>query len=508
MTQVQRRSPRPEDRRASAGRIGSAVLGIMVLLAGGSAAAQPLFPGTITPDPGNPFEPVTATLAVPGCAASGPRHTGTELTRTDQLLKLTVEAPSSFPCFSAGDPRTEVPVDILLGPLEVGTYTLEHFRQIDDGTPELLETLTFEITGELCGRAAGPGATLLVPYFEVDLGDSAGRTTAVSINNADDEPVVTRVTMWTDWGIPVLHFDVYLKANDVQAFNLRQIIEGGVLPVTGEDLDPQTFPGCSAPLALPTLDAAARARLQAQLAGDPAPDGRCYGRDRGDGRAVGFLTVDALNDCSETLHFVWEDGYFEPGGTGLASNRNVLWGDVFHIDPGSNSAQGLQALALQAFPRPVAAPTFYGLPGSDRNTLAVTYRSRYLNGGDFEGGGRLHLFTPARNSPEGLECGSTPTFANLEVASIDEAGGPLSEPRTLEIFAVTQSLDLSDPALGLTSPFGALDLTFAHPAIILPLPPVDPRKQGFVAPMLTAGDRYSVGLDAIATSTLCEPSTP
>src|SRR5258708_1840618 len=82
-----------------------------------------------------------------------------------------------------------------------------------------------DMTGN-CRLANQPAATLLVPYFEVDLNDPSGRTTLVSVNNAAPRPTLARMVLWTDWGIPTLAFDVYLTGYDVQTFNLRDAFNG------------------------------------------------------------------------------------------------------------------------------------------------------------------------------------------------------------------------------------------------------------------------------------------
>ncbi|HEV2844885.1 MAG TPA: hypothetical protein VG477_08575, partial [Thermoanaerobaculia bacterium] len=85
-----------------------------------------------------------------------------------------------------------------------------------------------------CRVADQPAATLLIPYFEVDLSDSSGMTTLVSVNNASMKPSLARVVLWTDWGVPTLAFDLYLTGYDVQTLNLRDLFQGK-LPVTGPD---------------------------------------------------------------------------------------------------------------------------------------------------------------------------------------------------------------------------------------------------------------------------------
>lgn len=60
-----------------------------------------------------------------------------------------------------------------------------------------------------CDIATTPAATLLLPYFEVDVGHAPpARTTVVSIVNVSPRPAIARVTLWTDFGDPLLAFNV------------------------------------------------------------------------------------------------------------------------------------------------------------------------------------------------------------------------------------------------------------------------------------------------------------
>src|SRR3954454_17316745 len=77
-----------------------------------------------------------------------------------------------------------------------------------------------------------PAATLLLPYFEVDLNNANGINTLFSINNASATAVLAHVTVWTDQSVPALDFDVYLTGYDVQTISLRDIFVNGNLPVT------------------------------------------------------------------------------------------------------------------------------------------------------------------------------------------------------------------------------------------------------------------------------------
>ncbi|HET9767160.1 MAG TPA: hypothetical protein VFS60_09945, partial [Thermoanaerobaculia bacterium] len=49
-----------------------------------------------------------------------------------------------------------------------------------------------------------PAATLLVPYFEVDLASPTGKQTLLFITDTAPAATLAHVTIWTDWGIPAL----------------------------------------------------------------------------------------------------------------------------------------------------------------------------------------------------------------------------------------------------------------------------------------------------------------
>ena len=69
-----------------------------------------------------------------------------------------------------------------------------------------------------------PGATLLLPYFEVDLDNPEGINTLFSVNNSSATAILAHVTLWSDMGIPVFAFNVYLTGYDAQPMNMRDIL--------------------------------------------------------------------------------------------------------------------------------------------------------------------------------------------------------------------------------------------------------------------------------------------
>ena len=126
-----------------------------------------------------------------------------------------------------------------------------------------------------------PAATLLLPYFEVNLTDANDVTTLFSVNNASATAVLVHVVLWSDLSVPVLDFNIYLTGYDVQTVNLRDILVNGILPRTasaGQDptdaISPHgdfsqdiNFASCNGQLPPPVLPVSFIAHLQASLTG-------------------------------------------------------------------------------------------------------------------------------------------------------------------------------------------------------------------------------------------------
>jgi len=418
-----------------------------------------------------------------------------------------------------------------------------------------------------------PAATLLVPYFEVDINNANSQTTLLSINNASNQAMLAHVTLWTDWGIPTLAFQVYLTGYDVQTINLRDVFNGS-LPVTADGgLDPDTpgpsgsstisnqgslsvpdasgdkdFPGAVGPCAVPynqpdpTLAAKIANARAAHTGQFGALFNGCAGADYGDGVARGYVTIDNVNSCS--LLFPSDPGYFAPLGTGIANNVNALWGDVIHVNPAQNFAQGETAVHIEAClgpayvgsvgtgagrcPFAAGEYTFYGrffAPATtdEREPLATTFATRFINGGAFSGGTQLDVFRDTKTTPTGVNgpqaCGGAPGWfplAQTDVVSFDEQENPTDQcvmvgnvsPVTgggQACFPLaTQRIDTAGgnqiaSDLGIPSPFGwlYLNLNFAL-ASSDPYPGV---AQAWVTTLMSGEGRFGVGFNAIKLDT-------
>ncbi|HXO21059.1 MAG TPA: hypothetical protein VOA87_14180, partial [Thermoanaerobaculia bacterium] len=206
-----------------------------------------------------------------------------------------------------------------------------------------------------------PAATLLLPYFEVDLANPNGVTTLFSVDNAAAAAVLAHVVIWSDLSVPVLDFNIYLTGYDVQQINLRDLIVNGLIPQTasaGQDpndtISPKgvfsqdiNFASCNGQLPPPNLPASFITHLQNSLTGQfSAILGGCAGQNFGDNIARGYVTVDTVNNC--TLRFPGDVGYFAAGGTGDATDQNVLWGDYVYFNSSTNRADGETLVHIEA----------------------------------------------------------------------------------------------------------------------------------------------------------------
>jgi len=310
-----------------------------------------------------------------------------------------------------------------------------------------------------------PAATLLLPYFEVDLGNPNGVNTLFTVNNASASAAVANVVVWTDWGVPSLGFQVYLTGYDVQSIDLRRIF-AGELPVTADaGADPSNtvspkgalsqdinFPGSVGPCgASSTLydkpDTSAPIKFQnlnRVHVGLSSPiDGRCWGAPLGDSIARGYVTVDTVTTCS--LLRPSDVGYF----SGIADSRNILWGDYAIVDSQQNSAIGETLVHVESCvpgngysgyvgdgaghcPFVPGDYTFYGryvgFTGIDqREPLATTFAARYQGATKSD----LLVWRDTKLAPTGnngtRSCGQSPGWfplAHGDVVAFDNTENP------------------------------------------------------------------------------------
>jgi hypothetical protein len=88
----------------------------------------------------------------------------------------------------------------------------------------------------VCAVDDVPAATLLFPFvvfdFDAHHDGTNGQDTIFSIANMAAEAQVVHVTIWTDFGAPILDFNILLTGYDVISMKASTIFGGGQLPVT------------------------------------------------------------------------------------------------------------------------------------------------------------------------------------------------------------------------------------------------------------------------------------
>jgi hypothetical protein len=239
-----------------------------------------------------------------------------------------------------------------------------------------------------CEIAPYPAATLLLPYFEVDV--NAPVTTALNtvftVVNTSKLPQVVRATIWTDAGYPAAFFNLFLTGYDAQTISLYEVLARGRFPATTaaaanglasalNTANPYMLQNTLCDGAASAIPAGALAKLQVMLTtGASDVDGCVVGSQHKN--AVGYVTLDVINGCSTVSPL--DPQYW----TGVLLYDNVITGEYVRMnpDPASGNYAGANPLVhIRAFPEggPAAASNTSPLPYTfyDRYTPATARRS-------------------------------------------------------------------------------------------------------------------------------------
>jgi hypothetical protein len=400
----------------------------------------------------------------------------------------------------------------------------------------------------ICDIEVEPAATLLLPYFEVDLNNPNGVTTVIAVNNAVAAAHLVHVVLWSDLAVPVIDFNIYLTGFDQQTFNLHDLIVNGTLPQTasaGQDpndtISPKgvfsqdiNFASCNGVLPPPQLPAFFTTYLAEALTGKPAPliHGHCAGRNLGDNIARGYVTMDVVNNC--TLRFPSDPGYFGAGGTGDVSNDNALFGDYVYVNSAKRTAQAFPLVHIQASstdPRVTTSGnyTFYGSQDGftaidNREPLPTTFGARYAIGGVNNAGTDYIAWRDPKVAQIPFACPVVPDvqppwypLGQEDVVIFDEQEHPvvplssITSPATFGLTpfpAAAQRTTVGGPALPVpfNSGWSYLNLnTMVTPAGNVP--PVDPQAaQAWVTIILTQNRGFATGHEAMHFDSACNPN--
>ena len=382
-----------------------------------------------------------------------------------------------------------------------------------------------------CDIAQLPAATLLLPYFEVNLDDPDGSTTLFTVANVTHLDQIARVTLWTDRAYPVIAFDIYLTGYDVQSINLYDVIARGIIAPDagtgtaisqrGEYSDRNTALQLESCDRLPgQLDSHYMERIQRALTDGVVPSiGQiftgCNGAGDQHADAIGYATIDVVRKCSETLP---TDAAYWTDEIGYA---NALTGDYQHVRRGDRFADGGPMVHIRAVPEggltpPLFPRTFYSrfqapaTPKLDaRQPLPAVFGARWIYGGT---GSYLTSMKVWREGKTGrtAECAQYAQNSAMEAQEIvmfDDAENAVSaiacipgsncNQRLLSAASMTPISDVSTfPPIGNGAVSGWVYLNLDHPGDQV-------ASQAWAIASMRAEGQFSVDMDAIALGNGC-----
>lgn len=283
-----------------------------------------------------------------------------------------------------------------------------------------------------------PGATLLIPYFEVSSahGVACGqsRTTRVGLTNTATTAALAKATVWSDLGVAIIDFPIYFHPLTDVEFDLGEMVCQGNLPVTGPTEPPGSagspgdqFPQCDAslPFVNPALSSAFLARLRDGSTGQPNSFGECAGSATGDDVARGYVTIDLVNQCDTLFPS-------NPGADAILVGEDWLAGTVTYEGLDGSYDFEVPAVAVKAGSFGSGDHTFYGRydggspTGEDgRAPLPGRFLSPLVTGA--AGTTRLVYWREGPGSADFFDCATPP--ANLSgladnVLMFDASGAP------------------------------------------------------------------------------------
>ncbi|MBV8200955.1 MAG: hypothetical protein JOZ15_10070 [Acidobacteria bacterium] len=364
-----------------------------------------------------------------------------------------------------------------------------------------------------CAIQETPAATLLLPYFEVDLSTGYGKNTQVTVGNAFYTPQLVEAVVWSDLGVPIFSFDIYLAGYQDVQFDLRTILEYGNLPQTAPPSG--SYPSCQGNMPPAQIPASSLVTYQQALTGQAAPavGNLCAGRNLGDTIARGYVTLDAAAVC--TLKVPSDPGFFAAGGQGDYTNNNTLYGDFAYVNTSLGQAEGHPLVHMVA---DAAAPqlstsgnyTFYGKYVSwtaidNREPLATEFAARYVPAGT-----DLIVWRDSKVSQSWFNCNTLPSWYPLGQEGLWDMAdsGTYASLNNLKPFgAVAQRVHVGGAALPVPYSSGWLYMDLnTYVAAAGYNPPVDDTvSQAWVLTSSTIGGDVTIGNPAIRYDSACRP---
>jgi len=304
-----------------------------------------------------------------------------------------------------------------------------------------------------CDIKVGPAATLLLPYFEVDLSGTSGQTTLFTVTNVARYPQIAHVTLWTDFAYPVMTFNLFLGAYDIQAIDLADVlIRNVVAPPNGATSGTTaTNPNFRAPIDCATIPGVVPAAIMSEVrraltTGGTSSCNRAVGSVHAN--AIGYATIDVVASCTSrspadplyyTNHLLFDNvliGDYQqlgphPSGT-TASSFDATGNPMVHIRavPEGGGA-GLNAVTRLPY-------TFYdrytpaGTRTIDRRQpLPSTFAARYIQGGTGAFETSLTIWREGLGNGSCADASASADMIVREIVRFDEHENPnTSQPCT------------------------------------------------------------------------------
>ncbi|HET7711513.1 MAG TPA: hypothetical protein VFL80_06250 [Thermoanaerobaculia bacterium] len=387
-----------------------------------------------------------------------------------------------------------------------------------------------------CDITTAPAATLLLPYFEVDIEApaSSALNTVFTVVNTSKYPQVVRATMWTDLGFPAAWFNMFLTGYDAQTVSLYEVLARGRFPMT-------TAHGSTGALSSPNnanpnilsqrlchpfggvVPEPVLRRLQkAFTTGErDEPECRVGLRHR---NAIGYITLDVVNSCaleSPLSPHYWSD---------VLLYDNVLIGDFIRLNPddsAGNYAGATPLVHIRAVPEGGSAGssptvplpyTFYdrytpsGAKKSDRRQpLPSTFAARFIEGGPTDFRTAFTLWREGVVATETSECAYAKNAAvPVRQASIvrfdeHENSTALSSAVSTPVALHVSTSSAFFPPLGASGDRGGwFWISLDHGAA------ASRPSQNWISVQMSAEGRYAVDVDAtwLASGCVAPPAAP
>ena len=379
---------------------------------------------------------------------------------------------------------------------------------------------------DTCDVGVFPAATLLLPYFEVDTA-GGGETTLFTVTNTTNLPQVARVTIWTDYSLPIVHFNVYLTGYDVQSINLFDVIVNGILAPpngTGTSISPVGSRSAASNPVVPAtgcgtlpgvIPAALVTRIQSALTTGNVAGGCATSGSNHPGKAIGYVTVDVTGACGDGIP---SDPSYH---TSEVRFDNVLIGDYQQVNATSGFARGSEMVHIRAMPEggtpstrigPAFVNNFprtfyfrYATAKEPRQPLPSQWAARWVSGGASGFSTRFKIWREGATSGT-TACSAYPILGGqisaVEIVRFDEDENP-EGTTTTSLMRSTSSIDVDDATVFPPNTTGAVGgwmyLNLARNTAA-PQP-----SQSWVTVSMAAANVVSVDFDAAALGNGCTP---